>query len=155
MKCPHCHHQNSKVIESRDAGDGDAIRRRRECLECLHRYTTYERIERPNLAVVKKDGARELFDRHKLFAAIHRSVGKFLTSELEIEELVSQVESQLYEQAAQNGDQEVSSRIIGDLVLAQLATRNEIAYVRFASVYREFRSLDEFEQALRHIRSDS
>lgn len=148
MKCPRCHKDSSKVVESRDAGDGDAIRRRRECLECAHRYTTYERVERPNLAVVKKDGARELFDRHKLFAAIHRSVGKFLTSDLEIEELVGQVEDELYGL----GESEINSRQIGDLVLSQLANRNEVAYVRFASVYREFKSVEEFEQTLRALR---
>ncbi len=149
MKCPRCHKDSSKVVESRDASDGDAIRRRRECLECAHRYTTYERVERPNLAVVKKDGTRELFDRHKLFAAIHRSVGKFLTSDLEIEELVSQVENELYAL----GESEVNSRQIGDLILSQLASRNEVAYVRFASVYREFKSVEEFEQTLRALRT--
>lgn len=148
MKCPHCHHDNSKVIESRDAGDGDAIRRRRECLKCQTRFTTYERVERPNLAVVKKDGVRELFDRHKLFAAIHRSVGKFLTSDFEIEEIVSQVEDSLYGL----GVQELPSRQIGDLVLEQLARRNPVAYVRFASVYREFKTVEEFEEALKSIR---
>lgn len=148
MKCPRCHVDDSKVVESRDASDGDTIRRRRECLKCSHRYTTYERIERPNLAVIKKDGTRELFERHKLFAAIHRSVGKFLTSDLEIEELVGQVEGELYGL----GESEIHSRQIGDLVLAQLATRNEVAYVRFASVYREFKSIEEFEKTLRSLR---
>lgn len=151
MKCPHCQHDNSKVVESREAGDGDAIRRRRECLNCQHRYTTYERVERPNLAVVKKDGARELFDRHKLFAAIHRSVGKFLTSDLEIEEIVGQVEDALYGLNVH----ELPSRQIGDLVLEQLAERNPVAYVRFASVYREFKTVEEFEEALRQVRKKS
>ena len=149
MKCPTCHNDNSKVVESREAGDGDAIRRRRECLKCQHRYTTYERVERPNLAVVKKDGERQLFDRQKLFAAIHRSVGKFLTSNIEIEEIVGQVEEELYGL----GVQELPSRQIGDLVLEQLARRNEVAYVRFASVYREFKTLDEFEEALAKVRT--
>ena len=150
MKCPQCHHEESKVIESRDAADGDAIRRRRACLDCSYRYTTYERVERPNLAVVKKDGAtRELFDRQKLFAAIHRSVGKFLSSDMEIEELVAQVEDQLHSL----GTHEVNSRQIGDLVLEQLARRNEVAYVRFASVYREFKTVDEFKQALEQLQN--
>lgn len=149
MKCPQCQHEDSKVIESREAGDGDSIRRRRECLHCQHRYTTYERVERPNLAVVKKDGERELFDRHKLFAAIHRSVGKFLTSELEIEEIIGRVEDELYALNVL----EVPSRKIGDAVLAELAKRNEVAYVRFASVYQEFKSLDEFEDAMKQLRS--
>lgn len=149
MKCPQCQIDDSKVVESRDAADGDAIRRRRECLGCAHRYTTYERVERPNLAVVKKDGTRELFERQKLFAAIHRSVGKFLTSDLEIEELIGQVEDKLYNL----GVNEVNSRQIGDLVLDELARRNEVAYVRFASVYREFKTVEEFEQALQTIKS--
>lgn len=148
MKCPRCSFEDAKVIESRDASDGDAIRRRRECLSCKHRYTTYERIERPNLAVIKKDGERELFDRKKLFAAIHRSVGKFFSSDVEIEQMVARVEDQLYSE----GNSEVNSRVIGDLVLKELAQRNEVAYVRFASVYREFKSLDEFEKALAALR---
>lgn len=148
MKCPRCHVADSKVIESREAGDGDAMRRRRECLSCQYRYTTYERAERPNLAIVKKDGARELFDRHKLFVAIHRSVGKFLTSDMEIEQIVSRVEDKLYGLGAQ----EVPSRQIGDTILEELANRNEVAYVRFASVYREFTSLDEFQAELDKLR---
>ena len=93
MKCPQCGRQDSKVVESRETTNGDSIRRRRECLKCKQRFTTYERIERPNLAVVKKDGVRELFDRHKLFAAVHRSVGKVLSSDVEVEEIVSRVEN--------------------------------------------------------------
>lgn len=150
MKCPQCSFDDAKVIESRDASDGDAIRRRRECLSCQHRYTTYERIERPNLAVVKKDGERELFDRKKLYGALHRSIGKFFSSDLEIEEMVSHVEDRLYAE----GSSEINSRMIGDLVLAELAKRNEVAYVRFASVYREFKSLNEFEEALQQLRSN-
>lgn len=148
MTCPQCQATELKVIESREAGDGDAIRRRRECLHCQHRFTTYERIERPNLAVIKKEGERELFDRQKLFAAIHRSVGKLFASELEIEEIVARVEDAVYAM----GDSEVTSRQIGDLVLEELAQRNKVAYVRFASVYREFKTIDEFEEVLRQLR---
>ncbi|HEX6462127.1 MAG TPA: transcriptional regulator NrdR [Candidatus Saccharimonadales bacterium] len=148
MKCPQCHMVQSKVIESRDVADGDSIRRRRECLDCQYRYTTYERIERPNLAVIKKNGARELFDRYKLLRAIHRSVGKFFISELEIETIVAQVEDALYGK----GVQEVKSSEVGDLVLEQLAKHNKVAYVRFASVYKEFRDLDEFEAVLKQLR---
>lgn len=150
MKCPHCHHVDSKVIESREAGNNDAIRRRRECLHCQHRFTTYERVERPNLAVVKKDGTRELFDRQKLMVAIHRSVGKFFSSEVEVEDIVASVEEQLYDL----GSHEVSSKQVGDLVLGELAKRNEVAYVRFASVYREFSSVQEFEAAIRQLRDN-
>jgi transcriptional repressor NrdR len=144
MRCPHCHDTESKVIESRVAAEGGAIRRRRECLKCEYRYTTYERIERPNLAVIKKDGVRELFDRHKLFAAIHRSVGKFLTSDLEVEAIVARVEDELYS----TGESELPSSQIGDLVLSELADRNQVAYIRFASVYQEFKTVDEVQKAL-------
>jgi transcriptional repressor NrdR len=149
MKCPHCQATELKVIESREAGDGNSIRRRRECLHCQHRFTTYERIERPPLAVLKKEGERELFDRQKLFVAIHRSVGKFFTSEVEIEEIVARVEDALYN----CGENEILSRQIGDLVLDELAKRNKVAYVRFASVYREFKSIDEFEAVLKQLRA--
>jgi len=139
---------DSRVIESRESADGVTIRRRRESLDGRHRFTTYERIERPNLAVVKKDGTRELFDREKLSTAIKRSVGKFFSSEVEVEEIVNNVEEALYDL----GESEVVSRQIGDLVLDELATRNEVAYVRFASVYHEFKTLNEFEEILQQRR---
>lgn len=134
---------DSRVIESREVGDGKTIRRRRETPDGK-RFTTYERIEKPNLAVVKKDGTRELFDREKLATAIKRSVGKFFSSELEVEEIIENVEDALYAL----GESEIISRQIGDKVLDELATRNEVAYVRFASVYHEFKTLDEFEAIL-------
>ena len=140
---------DSRVIESRESSDGMTIRRRRESLDGKHRFTTYERIERPNLAVVKKDGSRELFDREKLATAIKRSVGKFFTSEVEVETMINEVEDALYEL----GETEVTSRQIGDLVLDRLAARNEVAYVRFASVYHEFKTLDEFEDILKQRRT--
>ncbi len=139
---------DSRVIESRESSDGLTIRRRRESLDGRYRFTTYERIERPNLEVVKKDDTRELFDRENLDTAIHRSVGKFFTSEVEVEEMINEVEDALYEL----GDNEVTSRQIGDLVLDKLAARNEVAYVRFASVYHEFKTLDEFEEILKQRR---
>lgn len=141
---------DSRVIESREAADGLTIRRRRESLDGKYRFTTYERIERPNLTVVKKDGSRELFDREKLGGAIKRSVGKFFASELEIEEMINIVEDTLYS----FGENEVMSRQIGDLVLDELAVRNEVAYVRFASVYHEFKTLDEFEEILKQRRKN-
>lgn len=139
---------DSRVIESRESADGATIRRRRETLDGKHRFTTYERIERPNLAVVKKDGSRELFDREKLAIAIKRSVGKFFSSEVEVEEIINNVEEALYEL----GENEVTSSQIGDRVLDELAVRNEVAYVRFASVYHEFKTLDEFEEILQQRR---
>ena len=140
---------DSRVIESREVGDGVTIRRRRESPDGT-RFTTYERIEKPNLAVVKKDGVRELYDRDKLATAIRRSVGKFFASEVEIEDIVSIVEENLYAM----GELEVPSKTIGELVLDELARKNEVAYVRFASVYHEFKTLDEFESILAARRKD-
>lgn len=134
---------DSRVIESREVGDGVTIRRRRETPDGK-RFTTYERIEKPNLAVIKKDGTRELYDREKLTTAIRRSVGKFFSSEIEIEKIVSDVEDSLYAL----GESEVPSKTIGTFVLDELAKTNEVAYVRFASVYHEFKTLDEFEAIL-------
>lgn len=137
------------MIESREVGDGVTIRRRRETPDG-HRFTTYERIEKPNLAVIKKDGTRELYDREKLTTAIRRSVGKFFSSEMEIEEIVNNVEDNLYSM----GESEIPSKKIGEFVLDELAKRNEVAYVRFASVYHEFKTLDEFESILASRRQD-
>ena len=138
---------DSRVIESREVGDGVTIRRRRESPDGV-RFTTYERIEKPNLAVVKKDGKRELFDREKLATAIKRSVGKFFSSEVEVEEMISVIEDALYT----IGDSEITSKQIGDKVLDELASRNEVAYVRFASVYHEFKTLDDFVKILEQKR---
>lgn len=148
MKCPRCQAAESRVNESRDVADGGSIRRRRQCLSCSYRYTTYERVERPNLAVIKKGGNRELFDRDKLRNALRVSVGKFFSSEVELEEIVARVEEALY---AQN-ENEVDARAIGDMLLAELGKSNKIAYVRFASVYKEFKSLDEFERTLEEVK---
>lgn len=141
---------DSRVIESREVGDGVTIRRRRESPDG-RRFTTYERIEKPNLAVVKKDGTRELYDRDKLGQAIRRSVGKFFASEIEVEEIVNDVEDNLYAL----GENEVPSQTIGEFVLDELAKKNEVAYVRFASVYHEFKTLDEFEAILASRRKDN
>lgn len=139
---------DSRVIESREVGDGKTIRRRRESPDG-QRFTTYERVEKPNLAVIKKDGTRELFDREKLATAIKRSVGKFFSSELEVEEMIDTIEDAIYAL----GDSEVTSYQVGDTVLDELAERNEVAYVRFASVYHEFKTLDEFESILAQRRT--
>lgn len=135
---------DSRVLESRESADGITIRRRRETTDGKHRFTTYERIEYPNLAVIKKDGTRELFDREKLTNAIRRSVGKFFKSEVEIDEIINQVEERLYEL----GENEVPSRLIGEYVLDELAAKNEVAYVRFASVFHKFKTLDDFVKIL-------
>lgn len=138
---------DSRVIESREVSDGVTIRRRRESPDGK-RFTTYERVERPNLAVVKKDGSRELFDRDKLANAIKRSVGKFFASEVEVEEMIAEIEDALYA----IGENEITSKQIGDKVLDELALRNEVAYVRFASVYHEFKTLDDFVKILEQRR---
>lgn len=135
---------DSRVLESREISDGKAIRRRRETLDGKHRFTTYERIEKPNVAVVKKNGSRELFDRNKLALSIKQSVGKFFSSELEVERIINKIEDSIFE----IGDLEVTSQRIGDVVLDILAEVNEVAYVRFASVYQDFKTLDEFEAIL-------
>lgn len=134
---------DSRVIESREVSDGVAIRRRRESPDGK-RFTTYERIEKPNLAVIKRSGNRELFDRTKLSSSVHQSVGKFFKSEEEVDSIVSAVEDALYAR----GESDVESKIIGECVLNELAERNEVAYVRFASVYFDFKTLDEFEEIL-------
>ena len=135
---------DSRVLESRESADGITIRRRRETMDGKHRFTTYERIEHPNLAVIKKDGVRELFDREKLANATRRSVGKFFKSEVEIEDIINIVEEKLYEL----GENEVASKTIGDYVLDELAAKNEVAYVRFASVFHKFKTLDDFVKIL-------
>ena len=134
---------DSRVIESREVSDGLAIRRRRKTADGK-RFTTYERIEKPNLAVIKKSGKRELFDRAKLLTAVNQSVGKFFKSDEEVDDIVAKVEEALYA----IGEPDIPSKQIGDFVLDELAGRNEVAYVRFASVYFDFTSLDEFEEVL-------
>lgn len=135
---------DSRVLESRESADGITIRRRRETMDGKYRFTTYERIEHPNLAVIKQGGSRELFDREKLAGAIRRSVGKFFKSEIEIEEIINHVEERLYGL----GENEIPSAQIGEFVLDELAAKNEVAYVRFASVFHKFKTLDDFVKIL-------
>ena len=135
---------DSKVLESRETPDGKMIRRRRESSDG-QRFTTYERVEMPTLIVLKRSGRRENFDRDKLTIAVKRSVGKFLNSEIEVEEVVSKAMDILYGY----GKDEVTSGQIGEAVLDVLAKQNEVAYVRFASVFREFKTLEDFEGILR------
>lgn len=139
---------DSKVVESRESPDGTTIRRRRVTLDGKHRFTTYERVENPTLLVRKRSGAKELFDRGKLLAATRRSVGKFFASDLEVEDVVNRVEEMVYD----IGEGEVDSQEIGEAVLDVLSEVNEVAFVRFASVFREFKSLDEFEKIIRERR---
>ncbi|MGH7196207.1 MAG: transcriptional regulator NrdR [Candidatus Saccharimonadales bacterium] len=149
MKCPNCQHCESKVIESRDVASGESIRRRRECLNCHHRYTTYERLERPAITVVKKDGSRQLYDRDKLVDGLQKACEKTSVTSEQFDELVSRVEKAIYNQA----DSEISSRNIGNIVMDALADTNQVAYVRFASVYRNFTDIESFERELERIKS--
>jgi transcriptional repressor NrdR len=148
MKCNQCRFADTKVIESRDASDGQAIRRRRVCTACEYRFTTYERVERPQLIVIKNDGTRELFDRQKLLAGLYRACEKTPVSNLQLEHLVSDIEQELYA----CGEPEVPSVKLGQKVMERLAALNEVAYVRFASVYRRFKDIAGFEEELSHIK---
>lgn len=149
MKCSQCSFADTKVIESRDVTSGEAIRRRRSCPKCNYRFTTYERIERPQLIVIKNNGTRELFNRDKLLAGLYRACEKTTITGLQIEQLVSDIEQQLYA----CGDAEIASSKIGQLVMEHLAELNEVAYVRFASVYRRFKDIAGFERELSQIRN--
>jgi transcriptional repressor NrdR len=148
MKCHHCQSVDNKVIESRDVADGEAIRRRRQCLNCGYRFTTYERIERPSLVVVKRGGTRQLFSRDKLLAGLQHAAEKTPVTNLQLESFVAGIERELYGR----GEPEVSSSDIGELVMEGLPSLNEVAYVRFASVYRKFRDIGGFERELSKMR---
>lgn len=147
MRCPKCHCNKSSVIDSRQAEDGNTIRRRRECEECSTRFTTFERIEEVPLLVVKKDGTREQFSRDKIFNGIIQSAQKRPVSSSDIEKAISRIERKV----RSDYDSEVESTIIGNLVMDELAELDEITYVRFASVYRSFKDVDEIEELLKQI----
>lgn len=149
MKCSQCQQSDTKVIESRDVADGQAIRRRRMCTSCAYRFTTYERLERPQLIVIKHDGTRELFNRTKLLAGLYRACEKTPVTGMQLESLVSDVEQDLYT----CGSNEIPSVKIGEQVMERLAGINEVAYVRFASVYRRFKDITGFEQELTQIKN--
>jgi transcriptional repressor NrdR len=148
MKCGQCNGGDTKVIESRDVDASHAVRRRRACIHCGYRFTTYERLERPQLVVIKNDGTRQLFSRTKLLAGLYRACEKTPVTSMQLEQLVGNVEQQLYACA----ESEVPSRKIGELVMERLPALNEVAYVRFASVYRRFKDIASFERELSQIR---
>jgi transcriptional repressor NrdR len=148
MKCSQCQHADTKVIESRDVTDGEAIRRRRVCEHCQFRFTTYERVERPQIIVIKSNGNRELFNRDKLLAGLYRASEKTPVTPLQLEHLVSDIEQCIHT----CGDQEVTTQRVGDMVMERLSVLNEVAYVRFASVYRRFKDIAGFERELIQIR---
>ena len=144
MKCPFCSVDNDRVMDSRACNDGFAIRRRRECLHCRRRYTTYERAEEAPIKVVKKDGTRVAFDRDKIKAGLAKACWKRPISDEQIEAAVAAVEIELYS----NFESEVESRQVGELVMKSLAELDQVAYVRFASVYREFKDAHDFVEEL-------
>lgn len=147
MKCPYCECIESKVIDSRPVDDGSSIRRRRECLNCEKRFTTYEQIESVPLVVIKKDGKRQVYNRQKLLNGILRAAEKTPVTYSQIESLVSEIESNMNSRL----DKEISSTEIGELVMDRLKQINDIAYVRFASVYREFKDVNTFLDELNSL----
>lgn len=151
MRCPACDHENSRVMESRDLDDGATIRRRRQCLECSTRFTTYERIEHPPLIVIKKDGRRQPFSRDKIAGGIYRACEKRPIPVARIEALTNDIE-----QAVRAlGEPEVPVRDIGEIVIDRLLTLDDVAYVRFASVYRAFTDVASFERELARLKARS
>ena len=145
MKCPFCKVDDDRVVDSRASGDGFAIRRRRECGSCGRRYTTYERIEESPIRVVKKDGSREPFDRRKILSGMMKACEKRPVSFDNLEQIVTRIEQQVTEQF----DREVPSTFMGRLVMREIRKVDQVAYVRFASVYRDFKDVAEFMDEIR------
>jgi transcriptional repressor NrdR len=150
MTCPFCRHRQDRVIDSRESKEGDLIRRRRECLKCLRRFTTYERSDEIPYMVVKRDGRRERFDRQKVLEGLLRACEKRPVPMAKLAEVVDAVESAL----AENPEREVSTTAIGELVLERLKKLDKIAYVRFASVYRDFQDAESFLVELKDLFND-
>jgi transcriptional repressor NrdR len=142
MRCPHCGTIEDKVVESRTLANGDAIRRRRECISCNYRFTSYEKIDERQFMVIKKDNRREPFDREKLERGIVRALEKRPFSQMQIESLVNEIEDETA--ILSKGSREISASAIGNLVLERLSKLDKVAYIRFASVYKHFKDLDEF-----------
>lgn len=149
MQCPVCQHTSSRVLESRSAESGKSIRRRRECLNCKHRFTTYERIEYVPITVIKRDGKKESFDRSKLLRGLIRACEKTGIETAALETVIDEIEAELQQRAVR----EVSSQEIGELVLERLQSVSEVAYIRFASVYRKFQGIRDFVETLDHLKS--
>jgi transcriptional repressor NrdR len=147
MRCPFCGHEDTKVIDSRPADDNNTIRRRRECDVCRKRFTTYEKIETIPLIVIKKDNNRETYDRSKIEAGVLRACHKRPISASQINQLVDSVETEIFNR----DDKEVPSRVIGELVMGKLKDLDPVAYVRFASVYREFKDVNTFMDELKKV----
>ena len=150
MRCPRCDSLKTKVVDSREGVDGRSVRRRRECESCGFRYTTFERIEESLPMVIKKGGQRESFDRYKILNGLKKACEKRPVSVVDMEDLVTVIEAKLLE----TGEKEVSSQEIGEMVIDQLHELDQVAYVRFASVYREFSDISEFMDTLRQLLSN-
>lgn len=149
MKCPFCAHNEDKVIDSRSSNEGKSVRRRRECEKCKKRFTTYEYIEEVPLMVIKKDGRRESFDRNKIISGIMKACEKRPVSMEKIEAVVDRVEKELQK----SFDKEVKAQVVGNLVMEHLHKLDEVAYVRFASVYRQFKDINQFMKELKDLLS--
>lgn len=147
MKCPFCSHENTRVIDSRPAEDNNSIRRRRVCDECGKRFTTYEKIETIPLIIIKKDNNRETYDRSKIEASVLRACHKRSVSAQQITSLVDEVETEIFNME----EREISSRVIGELLMNKLKSLDPVAYVRFASVYREFKDVNTFMDELKKM----
>lgn len=146
MRCPACGHPDSKVIDSRPVEEGNSIRRRRECLECQKRFTTFEVIETVQIFVTKKNGTKELFDRNKLLTGLLKACQK---RPVNAEEIVAEIEAELQNSLSND----ITTKEIGEMVMSKLKQKDEVAYVRFASVYREFKDIETFLAALNQLRS--
>ncbi len=147
MKCPFCGHENTRVIDSRPAEENNSIRRRRVCDECNKRFTTYEKIETIPLIIIKKDNNRETYDRTKIEAGVLRACHKRPVSAAQISQLVDEVETEIFSME----EREIPSQIIGELVMNKLKDLDAVAYVRFASVYREFKDINTFMDELKNV----
>ena len=147
MKCPYCREIDNKVVDSRMTKEGHAVRRRRECLACKHRFTTYERVEELPLVLIKKDGRRETFDRGKVLAGMQKACQKRNISMNTLEEFVDELERELQEM----GEKEIPSSVVGGRIMTKLHELDDVAYVRFASVYREFKDVNDFMAELKDL----
>ncbi|MGB3532038.1 MAG: transcriptional regulator NrdR [Microcoleaceae cyanobacterium] len=150
MQCPICQHTSSRVLESRSADSGKSIRRRRECLNCKHRFTTYERIERVPVTVIKRDGKRESFERAKLLRGLVRACEKTGITAAELETIINEIEIEFQQRSLR----EVSSQQIGEFALEQLKQISEVAYIRFASVYQQFQGIRDFVETLAQFKQN-
>jgi len=147
VQCPYCGNLTEKVVDSREGKDGEVIRRRRECLQCHRRFTTYERIEEIHFMVVKKDGRREPFDRHKVLSGLRKATEKRPVSTAQLEAIVDEIEGRL----AESPDREIASTEIGEMIMRRLHDLDEVAYVRFASVYRQFKDVHQFVEEVKGL----